>query len=631
MNFGEAPPCDGLGSAPPAEVALRTSAHIVQFYDDDAFLVETVASFIASGLADGTAAVIIATKPHLDGIEERLQAHGVDTAAAQAHGDYVRLDAAAALSIIMNDGQIVERRFHEIIDGTITGASRGGARRVRAFGEMVALLSAAREWKAALRLEELWTDLCRRQPLSLLCAYPMSDFAQARDARPFREVCANHTSVSPTDAYAMLPSATDRLRLVAKLQQEAAALETALAERSELLERERAARAEAEAASRMKDEFLATLSHELRTPLNAILGWIRMLRADRLDRSAADRAVAVIERNTQTLGALVSDILDVSRIITGKMTLQIADVDLVQVIGVVVDSLRPAAEAKRLVVSTRVVGEPRPLAGDAARLQQVVWNLMSNAVKFTPEGGRVEIRLEWLRRAVRLAVTDTGQGIAPEFLPLVFDRFRQADSTASRTNTGLGLGLAIVRQLVELHGGTVRADSAGEGEGATFVVELPSRGPIAGAVESATPAARSEASWAASPGGALKGCRVLIVDDDRDTCDLLTAVVQEQGADAAVATSAAAALAALRRQLPDVILCDIAMPDTDGFGFIREIRSLSAPARDRIPAIALTGYAQPGDRDRALAAGFDAYVTKPVEPAALIEIAAETIANARRS
>jgi signal transduction histidine kinase/ActR/RegA family two-component response regulator len=631
MNFGGNPTCDPLGSAPPAEAAARTSAHIVQFYDDDAFLVETVASFIASGLADGTAAVIIATKSHLEGIEERLKARAIDTAVAQAQGHYVQLDAAATLSMIMKDGELAERRFHEIIDGAITEASRGGARRVRAFGEMVALLSAARDWKAVIRLEELWTDLCRRQPLSLLCAYPMSDFGQARDARPFLQVCSNHTRVRPTDAYATLLSGAERLRLIAHLQQKSAALETALAERSELLEREQAARAAADAASRMKDEFLATLSHELRTPLNAILGWIQMLRADRLDQAATDRAVAVIERNTQTLGALVSDILDVSRIITGKMTLQIADVDLVQLIDAVVDSLRPAAAAKHLAVDTCFAGDPRPLAGDTARLQQVIWNLVSNAVKFTPPGGRVEIGVEWLTHGVRLTVTDTGQGIAPEFLPLVFDRFQQADSTDSRANTGLGLGLAIVRQLVELHGGTVRAESAGEGEGATFVVELPSRGPAPGAVGSARRSAQAEATWGAMPAGALKGCRVLIVDDNGDTCDLFAALLQEQGAEAAVATSAAAALGELRRQLPDLILCDIAMPDTDGFGLIHEIRSPSAPAQDRIPAIALTGYAQPGDRDRVLAAGFDAYVTKPVEPAVLIEIVAETIAKARRS
>jgi CheY-like chemotaxis protein len=356
-----------------------------------------------------------------------------------------------------------------------------------------------------------------------------------------------------------------------------------------------------------------------------------MLRADRLDQAATDRAVAVIERNTQTLGALVSDILDVSRIITGKMTLQLVDVDLVQLIDAVVDSLRPAAAAKHLAVDTCFAGDPRPLAGDTARLQQVIWNLVSNAVKFTPPGGRVEIRVEWLTHGVRLTVTDTGQGIAPEFLPLVFDRFQQADSTDSRANTGLGLGLAIVRQLVELHGGTVRAESAGEGEGATFVVELPSRGPAPGTVGSARRSAQSEATWDAMPAGALKGCRVLIVDDNGDTCELFAALLQEQGAEAAVATSAAAALGELRRQLPDLILCDIAMPDTDGFGLIHEIRSPSTPAHDRIPAIALTGYAQPGDRDRVLAAGFDAYVTKPVEPAVLIEIVAETIAKARRS
>ncbi|HLM55495.1 MAG TPA: ATP-binding protein, partial [Pyrinomonadaceae bacterium] len=393
-------------------------------------------------------------------------------------------------------------------------------------------------------------------------------------------------------------------------------------QREQMLEAERTARAEAERLGRMKDEFLATLSHELRTPLTSILGWSRMLQTSRFDEEATARALQTIERNAQAQTQLVDDLLDVSRIITGKLRLDVRSVDLSAVITAATDSVRPAAGAKGISLQTLLDPAAGPISGDPERLQQVVWNLLSNAVKFTPKGGRVQVRLERADSQVEITVADTGRGIAPGFLPHVFDRFRQADQATTRQHGGLGLGLAIVRQLVELHGGTVEVRSEGEGRGSTFTVSLPLlpvRVERAGG-RPAHPASRSGGALDCPP--SLQGLRVLVVEDEADTRDILLAVLTSCGAQATAAASAAEALRVLGRERYDVLVSDIGMPEEDGYTLIKRVRALAAEEGGSIPAVALTAYARAEDRMRALRSGFQIHVPKPVEPAELITVVA---------
>ncbi len=364
------------------------------------------------------------------------------------------------------------------------------------------------------------------------------------------------------------------------------------AERERALLREREARSAAEQANRLKDDFLATISHELRTPLNAILGWADMLRAGMLDESRRARALESIYANARRQAQLIDDLLDVSRIITGTVRLQVAPLDLSDVVHAAVDVITPAAAARHIAL--RIEGGPGvPLRGDAARLQQIVWNLLSNAVKFTPEGGAVTVRLERTPTAVVLTVRDNGMGIPPEFLPYVFDRFRQADSGTTRAFGGLGLGLAIVRHLAELHGGTVTAESDGQGHGATFAVTLPAldiRVPVQ------TPRLVTASAEPPRDGVDLQGVRVLLVEDERDTRELLSVALAGYGARVRAAASVNEALDALRAAVPDVLVSDIGMPGRDGYDLLDAVRSADEPRISTVPAIALTAYAKPEDR-----------------------------------
>jgi PAS domain S-box-containing protein len=383
-------------------------------------------------------------------------------------------------------------------------------------------------------------------------------------------------------------------------------------ERTTLLASERAARAEAEQASRAKDEFIATLSHELRTPLNSVLGWARLLRLGKLDANGVARAVEAIERSATTQAQIVDDLLDMARIVRGQLRLDVRPVELVPVIEAAIDTVRPAAAAREIEIAA--VLEPRAgaVAGDPGRLQQVAWNLLTNAIKFTPPGGRVEVRLSRRGEAVELRVRDTGAGIPPEFLPHVFERFRQADSSTTRAHGGLGLGLAIVRHLVEAHGGTVSAESPGPEQGSTFAVSLPlfQPRPRSRGVEAAPPPARPLP--AAPP--SLDALRVLVVDDDRDTLEVVKQLLEHAGADVTAAASAEEALEAMQRAPPDVIVSDIGMPGQDGYELIRRVRGLSPERGGKVPAAALTAFTQSDHRQRALAAGFQLYLAKPIEP-----------------
>ena len=393
-------------------------------------------------------------------------------------------------------------------------------------------------------------------------------------------------------------------------------------ERAKLLVREQQARQEAEEANRLKDEFLATLSHELRTPMTAIIGWSHLLHTRTLDDEATSRALETIRRNARSQLQLIDDLLDVSRIITGKLRLDVHLVELPTVIEAAVDAVRPAAEAKEIRLEVRLDPSAPPVSGDANRLQQVVWNLLTNAVKFTPRGGHVQVRLEQVNSHVEITVTDTGKGIRPEFLPHVFDRFRQADASITREHSGLGIGLAIVRHLVELHGGTVRAESAGEGQGSSFIVSLPfmaARRELTKA-EIVHPKVESHALLECPP--SLNGLRVLVVDDEADTRDLVRVVLGQCGSEVTTLASAAEALKALEESKPDVLISDIGMPEEDGYSLIRKVRDLEFKRGGRIPAIALTAYARGEDRLRALTAGFQVHMPKPIEPVELIAVVA---------
>lgn len=393
-------------------------------------------------------------------------------------------------------------------------------------------------------------------------------------------------------------------------------------EREQLLKSEQAARAEAEAANRMKDEFLATLSHELRTPLNAMLGWTQLLKTRRFDETTTARALETIDRNTKALAQLIEDVLDVSRIIRGTLCLNTHRVELVPIVEAAIDTVRSAAQAKEISIECQFDPTVGVVVGDANRLQQVVWNLLSNAVKFTPKGGRVNLQLERIESGIQIRVSDTGLGIASEFLPHVFERFRQADSSRTRAHGGLGLGLAIVRHLVELHGGTVRAESPGIGQGATFIVNLPMKAIYveANTAEQLSSIVSPQETNNVLP--SLDGLRVLVVDDEADARHLLTMILEQHGAEVMAVASAQEAIIAVQKFQPDVLVSDIGMPQQDGYALIRQLRALSPEQGGRIPAVALTAYARAEDRTQALLAGFQLHVPKPANPAELAAVVA---------
>ncbi|HKS97551.1 MAG TPA: response regulator [Terriglobia bacterium] len=395
-------------------------------------------------------------------------------------------------------------------------------------------------------------------------------------------------------------------------------------ERVTLLDNAEAARQEAERANRLKDEFLATLSHELRTPLNAISGWAHMLQTGGLNKPTQIKAVETIRRNALLQARLISDLLDVSRIVSGNLRLDVKAVDLPSVIREAVDSLRPTAEAKEVQIDASRISKVDRLAGDPARLQQVVWNLLSNAVKFAPSGGHVAVRLENLGSTFELTVEDDGPGIQPDFLPYIFEPFRQADSSSARAHQGLGLGLAIVRRLLEMHSGHVRASNRENGSGAIFTVVLPVSASATegsdGAGRAASPAAESIATPQSRP--SLIGAKVLVVDDEPDAREVVAVILERCGMKVMVAASASEALRILERAKPDVVVADVEMPGEDGYSLLKRIRTSPLERNRRTPTIALTAYASPQDRARVLSAGFDGYVPKPVEPPKLVEVIA---------
>lgn len=447
----------------------------------------------------------------------------------------------------------------------------------------------------------------------LLNKLDAEDFTEADE----RLAATLATQVAIAYQSAMLYS--DAQRHASELQQEITERKQAEQERAQLLVREQAARAEAEQANRAKDEFLATLSHELRTPLSAILGWSHLVRTGKLDELQMTRAFETIERNARSQSQLIDDLLDVSRIITGKLQIELRPVNLSSVIDAALDAVRPAFEAKDIQFEPVMASKTCLVPGDPNRLQQIFWNLFSNAVKFTPPGGRVRVEVERAQLQVRISVSDSGIGITPDFLPYIFDRFRQADGSTTRVHGGLGLGLAIVKHLVQLHQGTVDVESEGANHGATFTVSLPlaSVATVGDLVE-ATVWEREGNGLPAGFSEVLDGLRILVVDDELDSRELITAILTRCGSEVRCSESAAEAIQACRDWKPDLLVSDIGMPQEDGYSLIQKLRKMRSKWARQIPAVALTAYATVEDRARALEAGFQVHLAKPIEPEALV-------------
>jgi signal transduction histidine kinase len=464
--------------------------HSVQLYEKEDFLYDTVSGFIADGLSAGQPVLCIATQVHREAFAARLKVKGLDVDHYERSQQLVFVDVRQMLAAIMKgrlpDEQLCNTHLGSLIERTTRDSRRRAP--LRAYGEIVDVLWQDGNPRGAIRLEELWNALAATHAFSLLCAYAMTNFHNEAHAQQFDAVCRMHTHVIPAESYRLDDDEETRAREIGRLQQRSRALESEIEYRKELehalcealADRRRAhdalqtALAEAERANRLKDEFLALLSHELRTPLNAIVGWARLVCSPNATVASIRHGLEVVQRNANLQLHLINDLLDISRIVTGKMRMSMHRFELQAVLARVTESIRPAATSKGIDLELRADREPCIVVGDADRLQQVVWNLLSNAIKFTPAGGRIEVRLAHVDpNTVQIIVSDSGQGIARQFLPHVFERFRQADTSTTRQHGGLGLGLAVVRHIVESHGGSVAVDSPGEHLGATFTVSLP--------------------------------------------------------------------------------------------------------------------------------------------------------------
>jgi PAS domain S-box-containing protein len=600
----------------PADVAGHT---IVEIIGQDAF--EIIRPYVETVLQGtrvefecdipyrgaGTRFVRVVYTPDTD---ERGSVHGwiASILDVSEHKQVVEARALLASIVDSSDDAIISKNLNGIITSWNAGAERiFGYTATEAIGQSITLIIPPE------RLNEE-TEILRR----LRQGESIEHFETRRRTKDGRQVSIS-LSVSPVrnrqgvviGASKIGRDITDRVR--------------ADEERARLLASEQAARAEAEEANRGKDQFLATVSHELRTPLNAILGWAAMLDQTASLDARTSKGLQSIQRNTRTLAQLVDDLLDVSRMISGKMRLDVTPMDLGGVIDAAVEAVLPAASAKDIVIDV-VIDPARTIVGDPTRLQQAVWNLLSNAVKFTPAGGRVDVSTRVKGSATELTVSDSGIGIDATFLPYVFDRFRQADASSTRAHSGLGLGLGIVRHLVELHGGTVRVESAGRDAGTRFVIELP-RTPAPLPRDARKPVSAAAAT-AATDVPRLDGVRVLIVDDDRESCEMMLEALRGYGALLRCAMSASEAVDVLSEFKPDLVLSDIAMPGRNGYAVLSEVRALEPAFGRHVPVAAVTAYAHAEDRERAIAAGFDEYLAKPIDPAALARaVAALAVEN----
>lgn len=592
------------------------SPHIVKFYDGEDDLFSMVGDFLGEG---SDPIVIIARPERRERFAAMLRLRGADPEALSDAGRLIFLDAHETLAAFMTDSMPDDVRFSEHVGGLIRDTTRQHGR-VRAYGEMVDILWQSGNPEATVRLEELWNDLVRKETFSLFCAYPIGNFLKETDRAHFDSVCSAHTLVHAAARTSLI---NDESRALAALQQRTLALETEVRQRIELeksLCHALAARREteeelrrlyelAQESNRTKDQFLATLSHELRTPLTAILGWARMLTLGGMDAETTRTAIETIERSARIQASIVDDLLDLSKIVTGKLAAEREVVDLDAVVDEAVQTCALAAEAKKIEVEIRRPEQRALVMGDPTRLRQIVWNLFSNAIKYSPNGGHISLAVARAGRSATITIQDDGRGITPDFLTHMFEPFRQADGSSTRGHGGLGLGLTIVKHLTEMHGGTVEARSDGEGRGATFIVTLP--------------LVQSDPMAAASVPGEnidLRGSRILVVDDDEPTGDLLRAMLTRFGAEVEVERSLRTALARAATFDPHAVITDIALGDDDGFSLFASIRS----ACD-VPVMAVTALSEPATEERVMAAGFDAYVRKPVDPLELARRVAELV------
>jgi signal transduction histidine kinase/CheY-like chemotaxis protein len=508
-------------------------------------------------------------------------------------------DAAIATDILRGDGMAADACRDA---GELCARLRDGAGAVLLAEEAVGPRAAA-ALRDALAAQETWSDI----PVVMLTTGGILT-AESRRAVGLLEPHANLTLLERPVRRMTLITA---LRMALRVRNRQYAMREHLAERKALLDEARRAHAAAERANRAKDEFLAMLSHELRSPLQGIRGWVAIMRRDAISDAQRTRALDTIDRIVNAQSQLVNDLLDVSRVAAGKLEIERGVISLGGIVCATVDEALPTAEAKGVILSC-AVNEVGAVRGDAERLRQVFANLLSNALKFTPPGGRIAVTCVAAGEHAVVTVSDTGKGITADFLPHVFDRFTQADTSATRRHGGLGLGLAIARHLVALHGGSIAAQSAGEGQGAAFTVRLP--------LLSGADAPRHVDIANGKSRGDLRGIRVLLVDDDPDALEALRIALDQSGAEVAVASSATLAFAAFSAVRPDVLVSDISMPGEDGYSLLARIRAAEARSSSRTPAIALSGFASPEDRDRTAAAGFQAHVAKPVDPDALISL-----------
>jgi signal transduction histidine kinase len=582
--------------------------HAVQFYQEEAFLFDAVARYAAAGLIDGDAVVLIATAAHWDGIHERLVHRGIDVERALGSGRMRVLDAHGTLSRFLVDGMPSWDRFQQSIGEAVSEARRSGSGRVRAYGEMVDVLWREGQPQAALRLEQFWNDFVAQSPLTLLCAYLMGNFYKEAHGEDLMQVCGTHDHVVPAETFSERDDPETRGRAISLLQQRAMALETELRERKRLQEELRRANEQAEAASKAKDEFLAMLGHELRNPLAPILTAVQLMKLRGDGRITKEQEI--VERQTQHLIRLVDDLLDIARITRGKVELRKRQVDLRDVIAKATEIASPLLEQKRHHFTVSVPPRGLRVLGDEDRLSQVVANLLTNAARYTETGGHIAVNARRTATEVVIEVRDDGIGIEPDLLPRIFDLFVQGRQSVDRASGGLGIGLALVRNLVILHGGAVAARSEGPGAGSTFSVRLPAL------AELDEPASAPQARASAVP-QRKAGRRILVVDDNEDALEMLKEMLEVAGHDVRTARDGLLALQVAREFQAEVAILDLGLPAMDGYELAARLRAEMAPRAPRL--VALTGYGQHEDRARSRQAGFALHLVKPLDSSELLQ------------
>ena len=485
-----------VSNEPRRRLGERLDDHFVQFYESETFLIDSITNFVCVGISSAETVLVLATETHLSALRTRLSENHLPVDSLETAGRFVPLDAERVQADLTVEGGLSRERFTQFF-GSLLSQARVAQRPVRVFGELVAVLWSQGKYSTAIQVEELWNDLQRQIPFTLFCAYPLKAFTGKHQADPLSQVCLTHSRIIPAESYSSLTCSDEKLRNVAHLQQKSVslaheitehrktqdelsaakvALAIQIAKQEESFKREQVTRADADAANRLKNEFLATVSHELRTPLNAIVGWSHLLNQGCLDAPTSTRAIESIERNAKAQAQMIEDLIDTSRLAAGTLRLSVTKLELSCVIHAAIDSLRSAAEAKSIEVVVDVDSRCQ-IIGDPRRLRQIFWHLLDNAIKFTPPNGRVRIQLTQNQADVEVVVEDSGQGIESEFLETIFEMFRQVDSGTTRRQGGLGVGLSIVRHLVELHSGSVSVESKGPARGSRFVVRLPSVNP----------------------------------------------------------------------------------------------------------------------------------------------------------